>query len=632
MTNKLNNERSLRRKSFDKTRNRLRKLLPVFVAAFFAWIIWLGTPEMYEWEEIRPLFPSVDLTAMRPVEDAIPIPTQPTTAPITEAMVYVPQTFAPMPVNVGHFQTLRLTTYRCPFDIERTLWHDGYLTIAGDMYDTPVELRGRGNSTWHDGWEKRPLRLRFETPTYLLGIEYAARDWILLANHLDRSLMRNYAVLMLAAQMGQTGRIDFLPTSLFVHLYVNGEYMGVYQLTDERDAHPSRIDISRNASPARSEYLLELNARAADDGVYGMDFFIAGERFYDVRFPRGNHRSEAHVYYARHFITQTDNAIRSHDWEEIIHWIDVDSFVDFYLMQELFKNPDVASLSVFLSIRGYNENRHVHMGPVWDFDTAAGNTLHHDHGNDPQYLLAALRNDWYRNLMQIPAFQQAVAQRWHDIRHTAIPYMLDYLDQTAHHFQADFERNFNRHPIMGVDSWGTPTDILAIPDFMGQVEFLISWLQIRTNWMDDFFHNPDIATYIASAVEYFEANNRERQFMFNGNPFITQHAPHSANGRIMLATDDFIRLGFGVDITTNHNEFDEYTREVVLTHGNQTLGFMVGDTSAKLNDEHEIEKDTPSMIIGNHIYIPLRMVELFGMTIDRRSGRELAIYDAVTSP
>ncbi|MCL2603761.1 MAG: CotH kinase family protein [Defluviitaleaceae bacterium] len=117
--------------------------------------------------------------------------------------------FIPLPVDPRHFRSLHLTTYQCPFDIERTLWHDAYLTLEGAFEEEGVRLRGRGNTTWWLGEDKRPLRLRFNEPVFLLGSDYAARDWILLSNHFDYSLLRNYGALTLSRLLGLDGRMDY---------------------------------------------------------------------------------------------------------------------------------------------------------------------------------------------------------------------------------------------------------------------------------------------------------------------------------------------------------------------------------------------------------------------------------------
>ena len=439
--------------------------------------------------------------------------------------------------NLG-FSEMHINTSIDPFTAPRELWHPGTVSLTSsiDEYsfqDVAADIRGRGNSTWWFGEDKRPLRFRFSEPRTMLDSPYAHREWILLANHFDRSLLRNHTALFLGSLLSG---MDFVPMTRMIHLYVNGEYMGVYQLTDERNIGPGRAPITLDDDPAVSEYMLEMDGRL---NIYsrdelGISWVMVNSLPYDIRFPGGNIRTYAHVEYVQNYLYAVSLAIRQRDYERLTQLIDIPSFIDFYLVQEFVKNPDVGWSSVFMTIRGQESYRRLHMGPLWDFDLTAGNAYHQAHGDwtvigeqgySPYGISAAGRHYWFRGLMRIPQFAEAAAERWFEIRHDQITYTIDHIRQLSERHRADFERNFERHQIFGERVWREPDHIVEITNFSGQVDFLVDWLGRRADWLDVHFNNilAGIRTvYIAptdSAIFVNGENVALRAYLIGGNNF-----------------------------------------------------------------------------------------------------------------
>jgi len=195
------------------------------------------------------------------------------------------------------------------------------------------------------------------------------------------------------------------------------------------------------------------------------------------------------VSYVQDYLNAVLAAARAGDWDELNVLIDVPSFVDFYIVQEFMKNPDVTFSSVFMTIRGQGDMRRLYMGPLWDFDLTSGNydvlfggvpTYH------PQGLLVH-RNHLYAPLMQMPEFVASVAERWYEISSVEVAQTIAHVAYTAAQFEDCFLRNFERHLIMGERSWNIPQHVREIDTFQGQVEFLITWLETRAAWLDEYF-------------------------------------------------------------------------------------------------------------------------------------------------
>ena len=525
------------------------------------------------------------------------------------------------------FPTMRITVPETPFE-ERDLRQDGTISVidpAGNFSFEEAEamVRGRGNSTWWDGPEKRPLRFRFAEARSMFGSEYEARNWILLANLFDRSLLRNYATLYFADQLG---RMDFVPSVQNVHLYVNDEYMGVYLLTDERDVNPGRLEIEWDPDPSRSGFFLELDARAPNDAVENEDFIIVNHMAYDLRWPDfPDELTPEHVEYLKAYLEAVSAAIRARDFAEIVSLIDLDSFVDFYLVQELVKNIDAHYLSVFMHITGVEDARRLYKGPVWDFDMVAGNYKDQPLGTGPERLYVAVLNYWYRELMQTPEFFDAVVTRWNEIRDVEVAQTIARVQHLATEYQADFERNFERHPVMGAGTWPTPPELLEIEDFSGHVAYLVHWLEARALWMDDFFNGrlPDHDPLWA-LVEYYQYES-PIHILLDENPQQFDIAPVILQDRTIMALPEIVRL---LDLNM---EYNPATETVTLSRDGTTITHRYGDTFMDIDG---VETDfllSSFFSVRGEAFFPLySVVRAFGFTVAWHEELERTLV--ITSP
>jgi len=408
-------------------------------------------------------------------------------APLDETAPYID---TPVPYVIqGKFPSLHITSSYDPFGVDRSFWHSGTLSLSNHINafeDVDIRIRGRGNSTWHFGPDKRPLRLRFEEPQPLANAEHIARDWVLIANHFDLALMRTHLAFYLASLLDG---MYWAPFSQFVNLYINGEYMGLYQLADERDIGPGRAQLVADPDPAVSEYFFELDHSAIGSGQVGVDYLIVNGMPYSLRYP-GSGVIDGHMEYLHDFVANVEYILHTHDFEAISQVVDIPSFIDFYLVQELFKNVDVGFNSVFMQVKGQGENRRLYFGPVWDFDRSAGNMYY---WYTYEHLHAGVRNNLFRPLISTPEIFDLVAVRWEEISGNQVPQMIEYIMNLAENYDTNFMRNFERHPIWESDplpQWMTqmlPPHLHQIDNWHGQVEFLLEWFEGRVWWMNQFF-------------------------------------------------------------------------------------------------------------------------------------------------
>ncbi|MCL1995605.1 MAG: CotH kinase family protein [Defluviitaleaceae bacterium] len=367
----------------------------------------------------------------------------------------------------------------------RYVWQDGTLTIIGYLHNEQAQFRGRGNSTW-ELWRhyKIPFNFRVPQPVHIAGFENPGVSFILLANHIDRSLMRNFNALYLANLMYG---MNFAPEVKPVQVYINGEYQGVYLLTEHRV--PARL---------QADYVIELMMGAPDRGgeVY-IDWFEANERYYLIRDSQNN-TVEAGMALAD-FVSRASYAIRSGNFAEIEQYFYIPALVDFYVVQELFASSDAGMFSVWMQIRNDGDRQLIHMGPVWDFDAAAGIINHvsflpqfeNPWVHLPEGLAVAELNYWYRELVQIPEFNELLVPRLRYLVDYSLPRTLDKMWYYVNEYRSSFERNFYIHSA-GPGDWSVyslPALTYHIDTFYEHIVFLDDFLETRALWLYNFFQS-----------------------------------------------------------------------------------------------------------------------------------------------
>lgn len=229
---------------------------------------------------------------------------------------------------------------------------DGSLNYSGRL----DSIKGRGNSTWE--YAKKPYNLTLTADGDLLGMG-AAKKWILLANAVDPTHLRNKIALDLARDAG----LDYTPEGQWVELYLNGEYAGLYLLTERNEIHRERVDISQEGS-----FLVEKD--------WEWRFEESGDRYIMTQADTAlqinySDFSEAELLVR---IQSAENAILAEDGIDPVtgkHWrelIDVDSWVKKYLVEEILGNVDASTLSQFFYLDGSDPQGKICAGPIWDMD------------------------------------------------------------------------------------------------------------------------------------------------------------------------------------------------------------------------------------------------------------------------
>ena len=245
-----------------------------------------------------------------------------------------------------------------------------------------------------------------------------------------------------------------------------------------------------------------------------------------------------------------------------------------------------------------------------------------------QIIQIRLFNYWYRHLMQMPEFFELVKDRWNEVRDREIAMMLSRVRRTAFTHRADFERNFERHPIMGVPVISAPQDVLRIRTFEGHLDHLINWLETRIEWLDDFFNDrmPDYDPLVA-LFEYHR-DISPINILLNGSRHTTELPLLNLQDRIMISASCAAGLlGYTKNFNPITGVLSFIRTSIVIRHEYGTDSYSVSYPS--LVDNERITFGTPSsMFVGDYFYIPLRMIpDAMGYDISWNSGsRTVSIY------
>lgn len=350
--------------------------------------------------------------------------------------------------------------------------------VNGELHtvfeNNQVEIRGRGNSTW--GMPKKPYRLKFADDVSILGMP-AARNYVLLAEYADKSLLRNTIAYKFS---GMLENIEHAASTRVVEVYFNGAYHGVYTLTEHMEVHENKLFIGSNPGHHNTGYFMELDQRFDQHGKeVGVDGIrVAGIPYVFKEPTPHDDLTSRQVEFMDNYIRVMENTLIHKDGYE--YYMDVDNFIDYFIVQELFKNVDVGWGSVFFYKR---PNEVLRMGPIWDFDLAMGNANYIDYGPENWYGMRNHKNRWFQLMMGIPDIRDRFKARYIELYSHEIPLLLEAVGQLGNAMIPLAERNFTRWDRLGHYDWPNPHEMVEATTYQEQVDYLYHYIKARADWM-----------------------------------------------------------------------------------------------------------------------------------------------------
>ena len=373
-----------------------------------------------------------------------------------------------------------------------------------------IELRGSTSQTLFPkkgfGLETRDADGK-DLDVALLGLP-EEEDWVLHGPYSDKSLLRNALSYHLAGEL-----MDYAPRSRLVELLVNDDYRGVYLLTEKIKRDKERVDVSKLTEDDNSGdqltggYLLKLDKTtgAATDAslLFLSRYGSARTGGKEVRilydYPQPDDITDAQRQYITDFVHAFEDRLAGADFTDPVAGyrplVDLRSFVDFFIVNEVSRNVDGYRLSSWLYKEKDSKGGKLHAGPVWDFNLAFGNA-DYCAGSSPTgwaFDFNEVCPDdfwqipfWWERLREDPAFLELWRERWEKLRGEGGPLSDAVLETTVDSLAgllADgaAERNFDRWPVLGSYVW--PNDFVG-EDYDSELAYLRGWIDDRMEWLD----------------------------------------------------------------------------------------------------------------------------------------------------
>lgn len=349
-------------------------------------------------------------------------------------------------------------------------------------------------------------------------------DFILYAPANDKALIRNTLIYDLSNQIGM-----YATRTKYVQLYIDGEYLGLYVLMEKIKRDKSRVNITKMASTDNSGnavtggYILKIDKSAGDNTLVGWDadavytealgfrsnydpngikinFLPYGpkksaETYIMYEYPKNDAISYDQKKYVQSYFSDFEDILLSNNYKDPVNgyqkFIDVNSFIDFLILNEFAYNPDAYRLSTFMN---KERSGKLKMGPIWDFNLGFGNDDRVAFVNGSTWVFnynnyypsdTWLVNFWWKKLLSDPAFTDRLKSRWASLRTSSLSEASILLTIDKHinilKNSNSIDKHFDRWKILGVK--------LPFNNFVGkthqeEVDFLKSWVKKRLTWMD----------------------------------------------------------------------------------------------------------------------------------------------------
>ncbi|MFA6597760.1 MAG: CotH kinase family protein [Ignavibacteriaceae bacterium] len=383
------------------------------------------------------------------------------------------------------------------------------VTDAQNNYKGKVGIEIRGSSSQQFPKKQYAVELRTsldaDTSVSLLGLPSEA-DWILSAPYTDKTFFREVLTYWLSAKIGH-----YASRFKFCELVLNGEYMGVYILFEKIKRDKNRVNISKiSASDSTGDnltggYILKIDKEdgSGNDGWKSIfpPYLNATQKIYwQYHYPKPEDIIPQQKVYIQKFIEDFETVMYNPQYADSLTGyssiIDVPTFADYFLLNEMCKNVDSYRLSAFLYKDKDSKNPKLFMGPVWDYNLAWGNSDYYDASLTSGWHISYLSNTvsflhddqfqvpfWWKKLYADNNFQRQFAERWVVLRKNefSISTIFNFIDSLKTVANEARIRNYQRWPILGIYVW--PNYYIG-KTYDDEITYFKNWITTRFSWMD----------------------------------------------------------------------------------------------------------------------------------------------------
>lgn len=338
----------------------------------------------------------------------------------------------------------------------------------------------------------------------LLGLP-EEEDWILFAPYNDKSLMRDVLAYKLGREMGR-----YAPRTKYFELVLNGNYEGVYVLIEKIKRNKKRLNIDKlkpeeiGGDDVTGGYILKVDKKTGGSGegwesehrpLHGNN---NQKIFFQLQDPKPEEVVKEQLLYIQQYMKDFEDALAGENFKDpetgYAKYIDVPSFIDFFIANEVTKNVDAYRISTFLHKQNINDGNKLVMGPIWDFNLGFGNADYCTNGNPEGFVMNFnefcpedywLVPFWWERLMEDENFQNQLRTRWVELRQGPFQTnnILTYVDSVATVLdEGPQQRNFKKWPVLGQYVW---PNYYVGQSYQDEVNWMKTWITQRMDWLDN---------------------------------------------------------------------------------------------------------------------------------------------------
>ena len=369
-----------------------------------------------------------------------------------------------------------------------------------------TQIRGRGNSSWWNA-DKKSYRVKFANKERFLGEGFAnAKSWTFLANHGDKTMIRNALTYDLGRFMG----MKFCPAARFVDVYLNGDYRGTYQISDQVQVHKKRIEVSEE-----NGWLLEVvNENSKEDPL------ITTTRYgimYTIKNPKDENLTLNKRIAVGQWLRSFEEAVASDQFMDPQRgwraFVDENDLINWYVGAEITGNID-ALYSIYMYKDGDDDK--MHFGPLWDLDLGYDNSSERSLLRQMEAYLG-LRDRPFEKIIQRlwldPWFAQACNDRLQQLVDNGLQqYLLSHIDSLRSAIWQTQTENFRKWRInQEVYSWAKRA---YYNNYDSYINDLKGFVNIHIPYLQQAF-----AQRLTTGIHPHQADERpDKVFDLNGRP------------------------------------------------------------------------------------------------------------------